>query len=110
MIRLPICFLALSFLSLFGAEVKPPTESAAANAHNRIAMTTRDGHSPTEEANEQVCRFFEWALAAAAAAKLRRSSLSGGSVKTRGTLLSVMPELRARIFFGIAERFGSVSA
>jgi hypothetical protein len=25
-------------------------------------MTTRDGHSPTEQANEQVYRFFEWCL------------------------------------------------
>lgn len=27
-----------------------------------VAMTTRDGHSPTAEANEQVYRFFEWSL------------------------------------------------
>lgn len=29
---------------------------------NRVAMTTREAHSPTEEANEQVYRFFEWYL------------------------------------------------
>jgi len=25
-------------------------------------MTTRDGHTPTDAANEQVYRFFEWWL------------------------------------------------
>lgn len=29
---------------------------------NRVAMTNRAGHGPTEESNEQVYRFFEWAL------------------------------------------------
>jgi dienelactone hydrolase len=29
---------------------------------NRVALTSREGHGPTEEANEQVYRFFEWAL------------------------------------------------
>ena len=29
---------------------------------HRVAMTSRDGHSPTESANEQVYRFFEWCL------------------------------------------------
>jgi dienelactone hydrolase len=29
---------------------------------HRVAMTARDGHTPTEEANEQVYRFFEWWL------------------------------------------------
>jgi dienelactone hydrolase len=29
---------------------------------NRVAMTSREGHTPTEEANEQAYRFFEWAL------------------------------------------------
>jgi hypothetical protein len=29
---------------------------------HRVAMTTRDGHTPTEEANQQVYRFFEWWL------------------------------------------------
>jgi dienelactone hydrolase len=29
---------------------------------NRVAMTSREGHGPTEQSNEQVCRFFEWAL------------------------------------------------
>jgi dienelactone hydrolase len=29
---------------------------------NRVAMTNRDGHTPTEQANEQVYRFFEWWL------------------------------------------------
>jgi len=29
---------------------------------SRVAMSTRDGHSPTKEANEQVYRFFEWWL------------------------------------------------
>lgn len=29
---------------------------------NRVAMTNRPTHSPTEESNEQIYRFFEWAL------------------------------------------------
>jgi hypothetical protein len=29
---------------------------------DRVAMTTRDGHTPTEDANEHVYRFFEWCL------------------------------------------------
>jgi hypothetical protein len=29
---------------------------------NRVAMTNREGHSPTEQANEQVYRFFAWWL------------------------------------------------
>lgn len=29
---------------------------------NRVAMTNREGHTPTEQANEQVHRFFEWWL------------------------------------------------
>jgi dienelactone hydrolase len=29
---------------------------------HRVALTTRDEHTPTEQANEQVYRFFEWAL------------------------------------------------
>ncbi len=29
---------------------------------NRVAMTSRDGHNPTEASNEQVYRFFEWCL------------------------------------------------
>ncbi len=29
---------------------------------NRVAMTNRQGHAPTEQANEQVYRFFEWWL------------------------------------------------
>ncbi|MBI3856785.1 MAG: sialidase [Planctomycetes bacterium] len=29
---------------------------------NRVAMTNREGHSPTEESNAQACRFFEWWL------------------------------------------------
>ena len=28
----------------------------------RVAMTTREEHTPTAEANEQVYRFFEWCL------------------------------------------------
>jgi dienelactone hydrolase len=28
----------------------------------RVAMTSRDSHSPTEQANEQAYRFFEWCL------------------------------------------------
>ena len=31
---------------------------------NRVAMTNRKGHSPTEESNEQLYAFFEWALKA----------------------------------------------
>ena len=30
----------------------------------RVGLTSREGHSPTEQANEQVYRFFEWALGA----------------------------------------------
>lgn len=29
---------------------------------NRVALTSRAGHSPTSESNEQLCTFFEWAL------------------------------------------------
>jgi len=29
---------------------------------NRVAMTNREGHAPTQESNEQVYRFFEWGL------------------------------------------------
>ena len=29
---------------------------------DRVAMTTRQEHTPTHEANEQVYRFFEWWL------------------------------------------------
>ena len=29
---------------------------------NCVAMTNRKGHSPTEESNEQIYQFFEWAL------------------------------------------------
>ena len=29
---------------------------------HRVGMTNREGHSPTEESNEQVYLFFEWAL------------------------------------------------
>lgn len=29
---------------------------------HRVAMTARDGHAPTEAANEQVYRFFDWCL------------------------------------------------
>jgi hypothetical protein len=29
---------------------------------NHVAMTSREGHTPTEEANEQAYRFFEWWL------------------------------------------------
>jgi len=29
---------------------------------HRLAMTSRDGHNPTEQANEQIYRFFEWWL------------------------------------------------
>ncbi len=31
-------------------------------AKNRVAMTHRNGHSPTPEAMEQMCGFLEWAL------------------------------------------------
>jgi arylsulfatase A-like enzyme/dienelactone hydrolase len=30
--------------------------------HHRVAMTSREGHSPTESSNEQIYRFFEWWL------------------------------------------------
>ena len=30
--------------------------------NNRVAMTNRPTHSPSEESNEQICRFFEWWL------------------------------------------------
>jgi len=29
---------------------------------NRVGLTTRDGHSPTQASNEQVYHFFEWCL------------------------------------------------
>jgi dienelactone hydrolase len=29
---------------------------------SRVAMTTREGHTPTEQSNEQAYRFFEWCL------------------------------------------------
>ena len=29
---------------------------------HRVAMTQRDGHTPTPAANEQAYRFFEWCL------------------------------------------------
>lgn len=29
---------------------------------DRVALTSRDGHSPTQEENERVYRFFEWCL------------------------------------------------
>jgi dienelactone hydrolase len=32
---------------------------------HRVAMTARDGHTPTEASNGQVYRFFEWCLGAA---------------------------------------------
>jgi dienelactone hydrolase len=31
-------------------------------AEDRVAMTNREGHSPTERSNDQACRFFEWWL------------------------------------------------
>ncbi len=34
---------------------------------NRVAMTNRKGHAPTEESNERLYEFFEWALKAAPA-------------------------------------------
>lgn len=44
----------------------PAIKLAAVNKllgqENRAAMTNRDGHGPTEQANEQVYRFFEWWL------------------------------------------------
>jgi dienelactone hydrolase len=30
--------------------------------HDRVALTSRDTHNPTEQANAQVYRFFEWCL------------------------------------------------
>ena len=29
---------------------------------HRVALTAREGHTPTAEANEQVYSFFEWCL------------------------------------------------
>ena len=29
---------------------------------DRVAMTSRKGHQPTDESNEQICLFFELAL------------------------------------------------
>jgi hypothetical protein len=34
-------------------------------AKNRVAMTNRKGHEPTDESNGQLYRFFEYALKAA---------------------------------------------
>ena len=59
------------FLVSGGAEDQPErwkalNHLAAVNkllgAENRVAMTNRKGHSPTEESNEQLYQFFEWAL------------------------------------------------
>ncbi len=50
----------------FPARWKALNHSAAVNKllghENRVAMTNRMGHSPTAESNEQLYRFFEWAL------------------------------------------------
>lgn len=51
-----------------GAEDRPERWKALGHAiavnrllgyENRVAMTNREGHSPTEESNEQMCLFFE---------------------------------------------------
>ena len=36
---------------------------------DRVAMTNRKGHNPTEESNEKLYLFFEWVLKPGAAAK-----------------------------------------
>ena len=55
-----------------GGSEDPPTRWNALNHavavnkllghENRVAMTNRPGHGPTEESNEQMYLFFEWAL------------------------------------------------
>ena len=49
---------------------KPLNRAIAVNrllgCENRVAMTNRKGHSPTEESNEQLCLFFEHFLGHAA--------------------------------------------
>lgn len=59
------------FLVSGGAEDPPERWKALNHAvavnkllghENRVAMTNRKGHSPTEESNEQLYAFFEWAL------------------------------------------------
>jgi dienelactone hydrolase len=59
------------FLVSGGAEDQPERWKALNHAvavnkllghENRVAMTNRKGHSPTEESNEQLYAFFEWAL------------------------------------------------
>ena len=59
------------FLVSGGAEDRPErwvalNHSVAVNRllgqSNRVAMTNREGHDPTPESNEQIYRFFEWAL------------------------------------------------
>jgi hypothetical protein len=58
-------------LSIGGAEDRPPRWKAlnhtiAVNRllgfNNRVAMTNREGHSPTKESNEQLYLFFEYFL------------------------------------------------
>jgi hypothetical protein len=45
---------------------KPLNHTVAVNKllghEKRVAMTNRKGHSPTAESNDQLYRFFEWAL------------------------------------------------
>ena len=62
------------FLVSGGAEDRPERWKALNHAiavnrllgfENRVAMTNRDGHSPTEESNEQLYLFFEHFLFAA---------------------------------------------
>ena len=59
------------FLVSGGAEDQPERWKALNHAiavnkllgfDNRVAMTNRQGHSPTPESNEQLYAFFEWAL------------------------------------------------
>jgi pimeloyl-ACP methyl ester carboxylesterase len=59
------------FLVSGGAEDRPDRWKAlnhtiAVNrllgVENRVAMTNREGHSPTEESNDQLCLFFEYFL------------------------------------------------
>ena len=55
-----------------GGEEDPPTRWVVLNhsivvnkllgVDHRVAMTNRDTHSPTEESNEQIYRFFEYWL------------------------------------------------
>ncbi len=48
---------------------------------DRVAMTNRMGHAPTDESNEQICLFFERFLKQAPRAERRRKGPGSGSAR-----------------------------